>query len=290
MAPGPYQPLDPRHAVRRRPRKENQVIRRPFRPTHVLSAATLAATLVAAAGCGGIGTGSGGSASAGKTRTLVVFAAASLTGTFTRLGKTFEAAHPGVSVKFNFGGSSSLAQQITQGAPADVFASANPATMKTVTDAGDAAGSPQVFVRNRLEIAVPPGNPGRVTALKDLTNPRLKVVECAPQVPCGAAARKALASAHLTVKPVSEEQDVKGALTKVELNEADAALVYRTDVKAAAGKVTGIDFPAAANAINDYPIVTLAKAPQPALARRFVELVRSGQGRSVLTRAGFEAP
>lgn len=266
------------------------MIHRPFRPAHVLPAATLAATLVTAAGCGSTGEGAGGSAAAGKAGTLVVFAAASLTGTFTQLGKDFEAAHPGVSVKFNFGGSSSLAQQITQGAPADVFASANPATMKAVTDARDAAGGPQVFVRNRLEIAVPPGNPGKVKALRDLANPRLKVVECAPQVPCGAAALRALASAHLTVTPVSQEQDVKGALTKVELDEADAALVYRTDVKAAAGKVTGIDFPEAADAINDYPIVTLARAPQPALAGQFVDLVLSGRGRAVLTRAGFEAP
>ena len=265
------------------------MIHHPFRPTHVLSAAALAVTTLAA-GCGGTGKDAGGSSSAGKTKTLVVFAAASLTETFTRLGKTFEAAHPGVSVKFNFGGSSALAQQITQGAPADVFAAANPATMKIVTDAKDTAGSPRVFVRNRLEIAVPPSNPGKVKTLKDLTNPKLKVVECAPQVPCGAAALKALASAHLTVKPVSQEQDVKGALTKVELNEADAALVYRTDVKAAAGKVTGIDSPEAANAINDYPIATLAKAPQRALADQFVQLVLSGQGKTVLTQAGFDVP
>jgi molybdate transport system substrate-binding protein len=263
------------------------VIHHPFRPVHVLSTA-LAVTLTAAAGCGDTGEDAGGSSSAGKT--LVVFAAASLTESFTRLGTIFEATHPGVSVKFNFGGSSALAQQITQGAPADVFAAADPATMKTVTDAGDAAGSPRVFVRNRLEIAVPPGNPGKVTTLKDLTDPKLKVVECAPQVPCGAAALKALASAHLTVKPVSLEQDVKGALTKVELDEADAALVYRTDVKAAAGKVTGIDFPEAANAINDYPIVRLAKAPQPGLADQFVTLVLSPQGKAVLTQAGFESP
>ena len=266
------------------------MIHHPFRPTHVLPAAALAVTLIAAGGCGDTGKGTRGSSSAGKTKTLVVFAAASLTETFTQLGKTFEAAHPGVSVKFNFGGSSALAQQITQGAPPDVFAAANPATMKTVTDAKDAAGSPQVFVRNRLEIAVPPSNPGKVKTLKDLTNPKLKVVECALQVPCGAAALKALASAHLTVKPVSQEQDVKGALTKVELNEADAALVYRTDVKATGGKVTGIDFPEAANAINDYPIVRLAKAPQPALADQFIELVLSPQGKAMLTQAGFESP
>lgn len=255
----------------------------------VLLATTLGTSLTLSAACGSTDNKSSGSGKGGS-KTLFVFAAASLTGTFTALGKNFEAAHPGVKVKFNFGGSSTLAQQITQGAPADVFAAASPATMKTVTDAKDASGQPTVFVRNRLEIAVPPSNSGKVKTLKDLTNPKLKVVECAPEVPCGAAAIKALAAAKLTVKPVSQEQDVKAALTKVQLNEADAALVYRTDVKAAGGKVTGIDFPEAAQAINDYPIVTLAKAPQPTLAQQFVQLILSAQGKNVLTQAGFESP
>jgi molybdate transport system substrate-binding protein len=262
------------------------VIERLPRGVRVLLAATLGTSLTLAAGCGSTGDDSSGSSG---DKTLFVFAAASLTETFSSLGKTFESSHPGVKVKFNFGGSSALAQQITQGAPADVFAAASPATMKTVTDAKDAAGAPTTFVRNRLEIAVPPGNPGKVKTLKDLTNPKLKVVECAPQVPCGAAALKALAAARLKVKPVSQEQDVKAALTKVQLNEADAALVYRTDVKSAGGKVTGIDFPEAAQAINDYPIATLAHAPQPALAKEFVQLVLSGQGKSVLEQAGFES-
>jgi molybdate transport system substrate-binding protein len=269
-------------------KKENQVIERLPRLGRVLLVAALGASLVA--GCGKTDDKTSSTASGKSGKTLFVFAAASLTGTFTSLGKTFEAAHPGVKVKFNFAGSSALAQQITQGAPADVFAAASPATMKTVTDANGASGQPTVFVRNRLEIAVPPSNPGKVKALKDLTNPKLKVVECAPEVPCGAAALKALAAAKLKVKPVSQEQDVKAALTKVQLNEADAALVYRTDVKAAGGKVTGIDFPEAAQAINDYPIAPLAKAPQADLAKQFVQLVLSDQGKSVLTQAGFELP
>jgi molybdate transport system substrate-binding protein len=248
-----------------------------------------------AAGCGSTGDEGGASAggqggSSGGTKTMVVFAAASLKDTFTSLGKSFESSHPGVRVTFNFGGSSALAQQITQGAPADVFAAASPATMKVVTDADSAEGQPRVFVKNRLEIATPKGNPGKVKSLADLANPKIKVVLCAAQVPCGAAAVKALAAAKVKVTPVSQEQDVKAALTKVQLGEADAALVYRTDVKAAAGKVDGIDFPEAAQAINDYPIVTLAKAPQPALAREFVQLVTSAEGTDVLTRAGFEAP
>jgi molybdate transport system substrate-binding protein len=243
--------------------------------------------LALVAACGGTDAGSD---APGGGRTVVVFAAASLTETFTTLGKDFEAAHPGVTVRFNFGGSSALAQQITQGAPADVFAAASPATMKVVADARLADGQPRTFVRNRLEIAVPPENPGKVTGLEDLANTELKVVLCAPQVPCGAAARTALGAAGLIVKPVSQEQDVKAALTKVRLGEADAALVYRTDVKAAAGKVTGIDFPEAAKAINDYPIAALANAPQPTLADQFVQLVLSAQGKAVLNRAGFESP
>jgi molybdate transport system substrate-binding protein len=259
----------------------------------VMGAALMGAVVTLAAGCGGTdgGTSAPPASPAGNSgKTVVVFAAASLTETFTALGKTFQTAHPGVTVKYNFGGSSGLAQQITQGAPADVFAAASPATMKTVTDAHLTAGQPTTFVRNRLEIAVPPDNPGKVTGLKDLANQKIKVVLCAPQVPCGAAAGKALDAAGLTVKPVSQEQDVKAALTKVQLGEADAALVYRTDVKAAAGKVKGIDFPEAATAINDYPIAALAKAPQPALAGQFVQLVLSEQGKTALTGAGFESP
>lgn len=242
----------------------------------------------AVGGCGDIDDGSGGSGGGG--RTVTVFAAASLTETFSTLGRTFESAHPGVKVRFNFGGSSSLAQQITQGAPVDVFASASPATMKTVTGAGLADGQPATFVRNRLQIATPADNPGKVTSLDDLTDSKVKVVLCAEQVPCGAAAAKALSAAGVTVKPVSLEQDVKGALNKVSLGEADAALVYRTDVRAAGSRVHGIDFPESAKAINDYPIVALTEAPQPALAKEFVQLVVSSQGKSVLSAAGFEAP
>ncbi|MEV6980408.1 molybdate ABC transporter substrate-binding protein [Sphaerisporangium sp. NPDC051017] len=229
------------------------------------------------------------STSAAEATTLNVFAAASLTETFTELGKAFEAAHPGVSVKFNFGSSATLAQQITQGAPADVFAAASPATMKTVTDASLAA-SPVTFVRNKLEIAVPPDNPAKVDALSDLADPKVKVALCAAQVPCGAAAVKALDAAGVTVKPVTLEQDVKATLTKVRLGEVDAALVYKTDVLAAQGQVTGIPFPEADKAINDYPIAPLTKAPAPEPARQFVDLVLSPEGKAVLTKAGFEAP
>ncbi|MEV7802186.1 molybdate ABC transporter substrate-binding protein [Microbispora sp. NPDC088329] len=240
-------------------------------------------------GSGEPATSSASTAAAAGAKELNVFAAASLTGAFTELGRTFEAAHPGTTVKFNFGSSATLAQQIVQGAPADVFAAASPATMKTVTDASPAS-APTTFVRNKLEIAVPKDNPAKVDELKDLTDPTVKVALCAEQVPCGAAAVKALDAAGLKVTPVTLEQDVKATLTKVELGEVDAALVYTTDVIAAAGKVQGIDFPEADKAINDYPIATLSKAPAGDLAKQFVDVVLSQQGKDVLTKAGFESP
>ena len=225
---------------------------------------------------------------AAGSRSVTVFAAASLTGTFTELGKAFEAAHPGAKVRFNFGSSATLAQQITQGAPADVFAAASPATMKTVTDAS-LASAPTVFVRNKLEIVVPAANPAKVTSLKDLADKKVKVALCAVQVPCGAAASKALQAAGLNVTPVTLEQDVKATLTKVTLGEVDAALVYRTDVLAAGGKVKGIEFPEADKAVNDYPIAVLSRAPAATLAKQFYDLVLSQQGKDVLTKAGFQA-
>jgi molybdate transport system substrate-binding protein len=224
-----------------------------------------------------------------------VFAAASLTETFTSLGRSFETSHPGVRVRFNFGGSSTLARQIAEGAPADVFATADTATMRKAADAGAVrAGQTQVFARNRLVIALPKdggsGAASGVGSLRDLARPGLKVVLCAERVPCGAAAGKALDAAGVRVRPVSQEQDVKAVLTKVRMGEADAGLVYRTDVRSAASEVQGVDFPESAKAVNDYPIAVLDQAPQQGLAREFVRLVRSGQGRSTLTGAGFEVP
>jgi molybdate transport system substrate-binding protein len=222
--------------------------------------------------------------------TVTVFAAASLTGTFTQLGKDFEAAHPGVTVKFNFGGSDTLAASIVSGAPADVFAAASTATMGTVTKAGDATGTPTVFVKNQLEIAVPPGDPKGIKTLSDLTKPGVKVALCAPTVPCGAAAVKAEAAWKIKINPVTLETDVKSALTKVELGEVDAALVYQTDVKAAGGKVEGMEFAEAAKAINDYPIAVLKDAPNATAAQAFVAFVLSAHGRGVLSAAGFQNP
>lgn len=223
------------------------------------------------------------------TGTINVFAAASLTEAFTKIGAAFEAAHPGVNVVFNFGASSALAQQIVSGAPADVFAAANQATMETVVAAGDAR-APQVFVTNRLEIAVPANNPGKVTGLADFAKSELKIALCAPKAPCGAAAITALKAAGITAAPDTLEQDVKGALTKVILGEVDAALVYRTDVLAAGDKVQGIAFPEADRAVNAYPVATLAEAPSAAGAQAFVAYVLSQAGQQVLTAAGFGRP
>jgi molybdate transport system substrate-binding protein len=250
---------------------------------------TVAAVVIGAAGCGDEpAPTSAGSPSSGATGTVTVLAAASLTETFTTIGRDFESANPGVTVTFSFGGSSGLARQITSGAPADLFAAASPATMKTVTDAGVAAGEPVTFAKNQLVIAVAKGNPEGIGTLSALANPRLKVALCAEQVPCGAAAKKALTAAGVTVTPVTQEQDVKAALSKVRLGEVDAALVYRTDARAAAADVDGVEFPESATAINSYPIVALKTAPNAAGAAAFVAYVQSGPAQAVLTGAGFQ--
>ncbi|MGW0949399.1 molybdate ABC transporter substrate-binding protein [Streptomyces sp. NPDC002623] len=262
------------------------------------AAAAGAAALLALSACSSsddsASTTSGSSASASSSPklsgTVTVFAAASLKESFTALGAAFEKANPGTKVTFSFGGSDSLAASITGGAPADVFASASPKTMKIVTDAKDNATEPATFVRNQLEIATLPGNPDKIASLKDLTKSGLKVVLCDKTVPCGAAAQKVLDAGKLKLTPVSYEQDVKAALTKVELKEADAAVVYKTDVHAAGDKVEGVDFPESADAINEYPIALLKDAPNAEAAKAFIALVQSAEGQQVLTEAGFLKP
>jgi molybdate transport system substrate-binding protein len=249
-----------------------------------------AAALLTLSACSSSDPGTDAGSSAKPSGTVTVFAAASLEESFEALGKKFEKEHPGTKVTFNFGGSDTLAASITGGAPADVFAAASTKTMAIVTDKQDAAGPPATFVRNQLEIATLPGNPDRISSLKDLTKPGLKAVLCDESVPCGAAARKALDAGGLKLTPVSYEQDVKSALTKVELKEADAAVVYKTDVRAAGGKVEGVDFPESAEAVNDYPIALLKNAPNPGTAKAFMALVRSAEGQKVLSRAGFLKP
>jgi molybdate transport system substrate-binding protein len=246
-----------------------------------LTAVALALSL---AGCGTADSAAGDQGEVSGD--ITVFAAASLTESFEELGKRFEAAHSGTKVTFNFGGSSTLAKQINDGAPVDVFASAAPKNMAEVTGADD----PTTFVRNKLMIAVPAGNPGGIEGLADFADDAKKIALCAEEVPCGAAARKALDAAGVTAKPDTLERDVKAVLTKVSLGEVDAALVYQTDVKAAGDAVEGIAFPEADQAINDYPIAVLKDAPNAGGARAFVDFVLSTDGEAVLTKAGFEKP
>ena len=190
---------------------------------------------------------------AAAPQTLTVLAAASLTETFNALGKQFETDHPGVSVKFNYAGSSDLAQQIVNGAPADVFAAASDATMKTVTDANLTAAKPVTFAKNVLQIATPPGNPKKIATFADLAKPDVKVVVCAPQVPCGAAEQKIEKATGTALKPVSQESDVKSVLSKVETGDADAGLVYVTDVNSAGDKVQGVELPRGVAGVDQLP-------------------------------------
>jgi molybdate transport system substrate-binding protein len=231
----------------------------------------------------------GGSSAAAQTGTITVFAAASLMGTFTQIGKQFEAAHPGDTVKFSFGGSSTLATQITGGAPADVFASAAPANMDTVVTAGDAS-SPEDFAKNTAEVAVPPANPGQVTSVNDLAKSSVKVALCQPKVPCGVVAAEVFKNAGITVKPVTLQPDVKSVLTQVELGNVDAGMVYVTDVKAAGTKVKGVAIPAGDNASTLYPIATISSSTHQAEAAAFVSYVLSPAGQQVLAAAGFQQP
>lgn len=258
-----------------------------IRRSAVGAVAVLAAMSVAACGSDDKSEPAGSQQISG---TVTVFAAASLTETFTELGKRFEAAHPGVKVVYSFGASSALAEQINQGAPADVFASAAPKNMQQVRDKGEVTVEPVTFVRNRLEIAVPKGNPGKITGLADFGKTEPKLALCAEQVPCGAAAKTVFEAAGVTPQPDTREQDVKAVLTKVTLGEVDAALVYRTDVKAAGDKVEGIDFPESTKAVNDYPVAPLAHAPNAAAAAAFVEFVTSDQAEQVFDSAGFDTP
>ena len=234
---------------------------------------------------------SAGTSSAGElTGTLTVFAAASLTDVFGELGHRLTAANPHLDVTFNFAGSSALATQITQGAPADVFASANQTQMTVVTDEHLQAGDPQVFTENVLEIAVPKGNPGKVAGIAGFADPDLTLAVCAPDVPCGAAAEKVFAAAGITAVPDTEEEDVRAALTKVQLGEVDAALVYASDVRSAGSDVEGIPFSEAEDAINEYPVCALADGKNPAAAKAFIDLVLSDEGQKDLEAAGFRAP
>lgn len=256
----------------------------------VIAASVAAAALTGCGSSSGGGSTSGGSSSSSAVKgTITVLAAASLTEAFTTLGQQFEAAHPGTKVVFSFGPSSGLATQITAGAPADVFASASQKNMDQVTSAGDASG-PTVFVRNTMEIAVPPDNPANIAAVTDLAKTGVKVALCQAQVPCGTVAKQVFDNAKVRVRPVTEEADVKSVLSKVQLGEVDAGVVYVTDVRAAGDKVKGIEIASDVNASTSYPIAALTKAPNAAGAKAFVDFVLSSTGKAVLMQDGFAAP
>jgi len=252
--------------------------------------AVAAASLLAVAVAGCSSSSSSPSASSSPpTGTITVFAAASLMDTFTQLGKQFEAAHKGDTVKFSFGPSSGLSTQITSGAPADVFASASPTNMDTVVKAGDAS-NPQTFAKNTMEVAVPPDNPAKVTSVNDLAKSSVKVAVCAPQVPCGVVAAEVFKNAGITVKPVTEATDVSSVVTEVETGNVDAGMVYVTNVLSEGSKLKGIAIPADENASTLYPIATITSSKHASIAKEFVDYVLSPAGQQVLTAAGFQKP
>ena len=260
-----------------------------YKAVSVLATAAITGALLA--GCsssGGAPSSSATGSSAALSGSITVFAASSLTEAFTTLGTQFQAAHPGTTVKFDFDSSSTLASSITEGKPADVFASASATNMSTVTAAGDAA-SPTDFVKNTMEIATPPGNPAKITGVADLAKSGVKVALCEVAVPCGATAAKVFANARVSVTPAASEADVKSTLAVVELKEVDAGMVYVTDVRAAGSKVTGVPIPASVNASTTYPIATLKHAGNAALAQAWVDYVLSAAGQKVLLADGFSA-
>jgi molybdate transport system substrate-binding protein len=223
--------------------------------------------------------------SGGGDTTITVLAASSLTGTFTELGQEFESQHPGVTVKFAFDSSATLAQQATQGAPADVLATADAATMNSATSAQ--ASPAHAFATNVMMLATPASNPAHIHSFSDLDKPAVKFVVCVPTAPCGKVAQALLDQDHITGTPVSQEVDVKSVLAKLTEGEADAGIVYATDVVAAGDRVKALPIAGSAKQVTTYPIVVLEQSKHPDLARQFVDLVTSSGGQQVLRKAGF---
>ncbi len=264
-------------------------------PSSHRCALALAAVVLLTTACatGGQDAGSGGPGAdptGAVDGRITVFAAASLKDAFTELAGEFEQAHPGTRVALNFAGSSDLVTQITEGAPADVFASADAKNMAKVEDAGLLAGDAVDFATNTLQLAVPPDNPAGIASLADAADPGVKTVVCAAQVPCGAAAAAVERAAGVDLAPVSEESSVTDVLGKVTSGEADAGLVYVTDVRAAGDAVRGIGIPEAVGVVNTYPIAALTDGAEAATAQAFVDFVAGSGGQAVLGAAGFGAP
>lgn len=221
---------------------------------------------------------------------ITVFAAASLKSTFTEMGEQFQKDNAGTKVTFSFAGSSDLATQLTQGAPADVFASADTKNMAKATDANLVASTPLDFATNTLTIITPPGNPKGIKSFADLATPGTQVVVCAPPVPCGSATEKVEKATGVTLAPVSEESSVTDVLGKITSGQADAGLVYVTDASGAGDKVTSVPFAESVGAVNTYPIALLKESKNTATAQKFIDLVTGPEGQKVLSAAGFAAP
>lgn len=259
---------------------------------HVRRIAAAAALLLVVSGCGSSDEGSSPSSTSstdggGK---LIVFAAASLKKSFTEIGENFKTDNPGTEIEFSFAGSSDLVTQVTQGAPADVFASADTKNMDKAAQAELLAGDPVNFASNTLTIVAAPGNPKKIASFRDLTQPGLSVVVCAPQVPCGSATEKVEQATGVQLNPVSEESQVTDVLNKVTTGQADAGVVYVTDAQGAGDKVTAVPFPESADAVNTYPIAVLEQSKNPELAQKFVDAVNDEAGQKVLNAAGFAKP
>lgn len=255
----------------------------------IRAAAGALAAATALAACSGSGTTGDATGAAGGEETLTVFAAASLTDTFQQLTDRYEQDNPGVTVSLVFDGSAGLARQINDGAPADVFASADVKNMDSVVEAGNAQETVPI-ASNHLQIAIPADNPGDVERLADLADHEVSVALCQPTVPCGRLAEQVQEMSGVDIAPVTEESDVKSVLTKVQLGEVDAGLVYTTDVDAAGEEVRGIDLPADASPSTVYPMAVLRDAPNPKRAQEFTRLVTSDEGQRILREAGFAPP
>lgn len=242
------------------------------------------ASLLVAAACGGA------SQPAADAGSVTVFAGSSLTDAFKKAGEQLKVKNPGTDYVFNFGSSSTLATQITNGAPADVFASSDDVNMQKVVDAQLLEGGPAFFVGNRLQIAVGAGNPKEIAGLADLAKPERILVLAGPTVPAGRYALEALGKAGVNVRPASQEVDVRAVLNKVALGEADAGIVYITDVKSAGTRVTGVDIPERHQVIARYPIAVVKGSKNPGLAKSFVEYLFSDEGQRLLAEFGFSRP
>lgn len=248
-------------------------------PTALLAVAFLA---LLASGCG--------SDTAATQRPAVVFAAASLTAAFEELQREFERTNAGAAVELHFAGTPQLVLQVREGAPADVFASADRVNMHRVVETGRVVGEPATFATNRLAIVVAPANPRSIGSLAHLAREDLRVVLCGPEVPAGRYAREALAKAGATVRSVSDEPSVKAVVSKVAFGEADAGIVYVTDAASAEGAIEAVAIPAEQNVVGTYPIARLAGGRNGEVGERFVAFVRSPAGQAVLARFGFGPP